>query len=327
MKERILEWAGYVAPSGSEGGLQEALLGAVREAADEVRVDVLGNGIATKRGEGPHVVLVAHADEPGVMAIHVDERGFLRLISIGDVPAHELVGRQVRFTNGVTGIIGVEGKVKREDIGFEHLYADIGAESEEEARSRVPLGTAGVVWEPLSEIGTHRLAGRALDNRAGCAVAAEAFLQLAALGRRVSVVFSAQQAVGARGAGTAAFQLNPDLAIVIDAAPAGDMPEAPRMALSLGKGPCVKIMDGTAVVPLDVKDHLVESARRLGLAIQYEVWPRGLSDAGAVQLSQGGVKVGGVSYPARRLGGLAQVIDLRDVAGAVRLVVEAARSW
>ncbi|MCL6515556.1 MAG: peptidase M42 [Alicyclobacillus sp.] len=326
MKARILHWAEVVAPSGSEGQVREALLGAIRAAADTVRVDALGNAIATKAGEGKHVVLVAHADEPGVMAIHADEQGFLRLIAIGDVPAEALVGRMVQFTNGVTGVVGVESRVKPQDVGFEHLFVDVGAASQAEAQRLVPLGTAGVVQSPVVEMGPHRLAGRALDNRAGCAVAAEAFLRLAAMGRKVSVVFTAQQAVGSRGAGTAAYQLEPDLAIVVDAAPAGDMPEAPRMALRLGQGPALKVMDGTAVVPLDVKHHLEESARRAGVEIQYEVWPRGQSDAGAVQLSQAGVKVGGVSYPARR-SGMMQVIDLRDLDAAVRWVVAAAASW
>ncbi|CAM3928447.1 M42 family peptidase [Alicyclobacillus pomorum] len=327
MKDLILKLAGYVAPSGSESAVQEALLELVKDVADEVYTDALGNGIAKKSGNGPHVALAAHADEAGVMVIHIEDEGFLRVISVGDVKAQALVGRHVKFTNGVTGVVGVESKVKLEDISFDNLYVDIGAENGDVAKSKVYIGLSGVALEPVVDIDEHKLAGRALDNRVGCAIAIEAFRQAAAAGHNVSLVFTSQQTVGARGAKTAAFQLQPDLAIVVDAVPAGDMPQATRMDLKLGAGPAVKIMDGTAIVPLKVKDHLIETAKKEGIDIQYEVWPRGLSDAGSIQLSVDGIPVGGVSYPARYVGNTSTMVDLRDAEAAVRLIVEAIRSY
>jgi putative aminopeptidase FrvX len=323
LKQRILELAAYVAPSGAEGELREQLLSLVSDVADETWVDALGNGIARKRGDGPHVMLAAHADEVGVMVIHIEDEGFLRIISVGPVDAKSLVGRHVQFTNGVTGVIHAEHKVKLEEIGFEHLYIDIAANNRDEAAERAPIGLSGVILEPVVELTPHHLAGRALDNRVGCAVAIEAFRQAAAAGKNVSVVFTAQQTVGARGARPAAFQLRPDLALVVDAAPAGDMPGAKRMDLKLGHGPAIKVMDGTSIIPLDVKRHLEDSAERVGVAVQYEVWPRGLSDAGALQMALDGVPTGGVTYPARYVGGPTNVIDLRDAEAAVKLLVEA----
>lgn len=327
LRDLITDLARPVGPSGTEPQMQAALLDRVRDVADEVFVDVLGNGVAVKRGDGPHVLLAAHADELGVMVIHIEDNGFLRLISVGDVDPHCLPGRIVRFTNGTVGVVGAEAQVKREELGFEHLYVDIGAESGAEARERAFVGLEGVVDEPVREVAPHRLAGRALDNRAGCAIAIAAFRSAAAAGRRVSLVFTAQQELGARGARTAAYRLRPDLALVIDAAPCGDTPGAERMELKLGAGPAVKIVDATAVVPARVKDHLLDAGKRLGLAIQYEVWPRGRSDAGALQAAAGGVAVGGISYPARYMGTPAVMIDLRDVAACARLAAEAVTSY
>ncbi|MCF8563757.1 peptidase M42 [Alicyclobacillus tolerans] len=326
MKELILELASYAAPSGTESNIQEALLKHVRDVADEAFVDTLGNVIATKHGHGPHVVLAAHADEAGIMAIHIDESGYIRIISVGDVKPASLIGRHVQFTQGITGVVGVEDKVKLQDLAMDHLYVDIGAADESEANAKVRIGDEAVVLEPVVQLGDTRLAGRALDNRVGCAIAIEAFKRAAADGAHVSVVFTAQQAVGARGAKTAAFRLHPDLALIVDAVPAGDMPSAPRMELKLGKGPAVKIMDGTAVVPLDVKNHLIDSAAQAGIDVQYEVWPRGLSDAGAIQLSTDGIPVGGVSYPARYLGGPSTVVDLNDASDCANLIVAAIRN-
>lgn len=326
MKELIMKLAAYTAPSGSESELQQVLLDHVRDVADEAYVDTLGNAIARKQGKGPHVVFVAHADENGVMVIHIDEDGFLRLIPVGNTHASRLVGRHIQFTNGVVGVVGVESKVKVQDVSFDHLYVDIGCASQVEAQAKISIGTSGVVTEAVVALDEHKLAGRALDNRVGCAIAIEAFRQTAAAGYNVSVVFTAQQTVGARGAKTAAFRLEPDLALIVDAVPAGDMPKADRMELKLGAGPAIKIMDGTAIVPLQVKDQLIAAAEKAGIHVQYEVWPRGLSDAGAFQLSVDGIHVGGVSYPARYVGGPSTVVDLRDAQAVVSLLVQTVQS-
>ncbi len=325
MKELIRSLAGFVAPSGTEAEFQNTLLGFVKEAADECMIDTLGNGIAKKNGKGPHVMLAAHADESGVMVIDIDEDGFLRLIPVGDMKPIALVGRHVQFVSGVIGIVGVESTVKRQNITFDHLYVDIGASSLANAREKIQIGTEGVILEPVVDIGGDLLAGRALDNRVGCAIAIEAFKQAANDGYQVSLVFTAQQTVGARGAKTAAFRLQPDLAIVIDAVPAGDMPDAPRMDVKLGHGPAIKIMDGTAIVPLDIKNHLLDSAKSIGISVQHEVWPHSLTDAGAIQMSVDGIAVGGVSYPARYVGGPSTLVDIRDANAAVKVIVEAIR--
>jgi endoglucanase len=80
-------------------------------------------------------------------------------------------------------------------------------------------------------------------------------------------------------------------------------------------------------VPLEVKNHLIQTAKELNLSTQYEVWPRGQSDAGAIQLSVDGIAIGGVSYPARFVGGNSTVVDLADVNDALKLVVAAAASY
>jgi len=327
VKDLILELTRQIAPSGTERAFQASLLAHVADTADEVHIDALGNGIARKHGEGPHILLAAHADESGVMVIDIDDEGFLRLISVGDLKPNTLVGRHVHLCNGVIGVIGVEKDIRVQDVSFDHLYVDIAAQSRAVAAEKVFIGLEGVVLEPVVELDDNRMAGRALDNRVGCAIAIQAFRGAAAQGRNISLAFTAQNAVGARGAKTLAYQLRPDLAIVIDAAPAGDMPEAVRMSLALGKGPAIKIMDQTAIVPLAVKDHLIASAKGIGLDTQFEVWPHGGSDAGSIQLSVDGVAVGGVSYPARYVGGPSTVVDLRDAAGAVALIIEAIRTF
>jgi putative aminopeptidase FrvX len=327
MKEFIRQLASQIIPSGYERNALPDLLRSLEDIADETHIDVLGNGIVKKAGHGPHVAISAHIDEPGVMVIHVEDNGYLRILSVGDLQPGRLIGRHVQFTGGSIGIVGVESEVRAENVTYDHLYVDLGCQTAAEANALTPIGTCGVALEPVVELEGDCLAGRALDNRAGCAAAIEAFRALAGDGRRVSLVLAAQSTVGARGAKTAAFALEPDVVFVIDAAPAGDMPKATRMELSLGQGPAIKILDGTIVIPLAMKDLLRKAADEMKINVQYEVWPNGKSDSGAYHLSQSGVLVGSISYPARYVGGISTVVNINDVQAVKDLVIAAAKAY
>src|SRR6516225_110477 len=65
--------------SGFEDDVREVIRPLAAECADEVRTDVLGNLIATKRGRSPRTLMLdAHMDEIGFIINHVEESGFLR---------------------------------------------------------------------------------------------------------------------------------------------------------------------------------------------------------------------------------------------------------
>ncbi|SIS96422.1 zinc-binding metallopeptidase family protein [Alicyclobacillus vulcanalis] len=322
MRDAVMRWLDYVAPSGSERTLVDALLDSVREAADEVLVDALGSGIARKRGDGPHLMLAAHVDEPGLMVIDIDDRGYLHVVSVGDVKPRECVGRQVVFTNGAVGLVHAE-EPKEGDLDIDALVIDVGARSREEAERLAPIGTAGVLMVQPVSWGESLVTGRAIDNRLGCWAAAEAFRRLSAKGKNVSLAFTAQNVVGARAARAAAFQLEPAYAIVVDAADADDvLHRSPVVAL--GKGPVLKVMDRATVVPLEGKRAVEKAADGLGLALQYEVSREAWSDTGAIQLSRGGCVAIGLGYPVRRAGAFAATADLADVDGLIRLLVATA---
>ena len=114
------------------------------------------------------------------------------------------------------------------------LHIDIGARSREEAEELVRVGDAGV-WEgePI-ELPNDRLVSRALDNRLGAYVALEAARRVAEAGDAqvdVVAVAAVSEEVGLFGARTAAFALEPDVALAIDVTHATDVPAAtPKLA-------------------------------------------------------------------------------------------------
>ena len=329
MKELIKSLCEHIAPPGGERALSNELLEKVRDVAHQTSIDRLGNVIATKNGDGPHVVLMAHADQSGVMIMDIADKGFLRIIGAGNLEPGRLVGCQVVFQNGVKGVVQLEANTKDAEIRFDHLFVDIGKSSKASASELVHIGLSGVMVAPFTELGATRICGGSIDNRVGCAIAITAFRDLAAMNRHVSVVFTAMQTVGARGVGAATFALSPDLALVVDAGPCDDVPGHDVSSTELGKGPIIQVMDGTAIVSVRIRRHLEESAKKKGIAAQFGVWPKGSADtdAGAIQLTKAGVAVGGVHYPARYVGSTSTVVDVQDAQNAASLIVEAASSY
>lgn len=322
MKELIKKLTETYGPSGHEERIRGVIRGEIEGLADEVRVDPLGNLIALKRGggDGVKVMLAAHMDEIGVIVTHVDEKGFLRFAPIGGVIPHTLLGARVVFANGVVGTFGIEGRPlpdKDKPPKIEKMYLDVGATDKENVP--VQVGDAAGFQREFTDLGG-RLMAKAFDDRIGCAILIQTLRELEKTPHEVYFVFTVQEEVGVRGAITSAYGVAPDLAIAVDITATGDTPEAHPMAVSLGKGPAIKVMDrGMLAHPL-VKNLLVDTAKELGIPYQLEVLEFGGTDAMAIQVSREGVPAGVVSIPTRYAHTPSQMVDYEDVLNVVKLL-------
>ncbi len=331
MKDLIKKLVEAISPSGYEGPIRQIIRSEVEPLADDLRVDNLGNlivHIAPRPSEsavqGRKIMLVAHMDEIGVMATHIDERGFVRFIPIGGVRPHTCPGGRVRFLNGASGVIGVE---RSEDPGkvpaFEQMFIDLGAS--EQAGCPVQVGDVAGFERPFLDLGK-RLASKTMDDRIGVAVLIEVMRQLGETPHEVDFVFSVQEEVGVRGATVAAFSLEPDLGLAVDVTAWGDTPKSARMEISLGKGPAIKVRDSGMLADPRVVDWMVRTAEGAGLPYQLEVLEWGGTDAQAIQLSRAGVPAGTLSIPCRYVHSPSEMVDYDDVQNAVRLLVELLRN-
>lgn len=319
--ERLL--AGY-GPSGREGPVRAILEETLAGHVDSLTTDALGNLIALRKGDGTgrRILVAAHADHIGLAVVDADENGFLRVCAVGGVHAAGMAAQHVVSSRGVCGVVGADGDAKPE-VKIEQLYIDIGAGSREEALAQAEIGEIFVARPRVSRLGEHRIASPAMDDRVACAVLAEAMLALpAGLKNEVAAVFTAQEEVGTRGAGPAAYALRPDMGLAIDVTLTGDTPQAkPKLPIRLGGGAAVKIMDRSAICSPQVVSLLLETAQREQIPVQREVLPVGGTDAGAIQRSRGGVPAGVISIPCRYVHSAAETVDLRDVEAALALLL------
>jgi tetrahedral aminopeptidase len=293
MKELIKKLVETVGPSGYENAVRELVRGEIAGLADEIRVDALGNLIARKgqkSAEGLRVMLSAHMDEIGIIATHIDEHGFVRFTTIGGVRPHTCIGGRVRFLNGTAGLISMEKMESPDKLpSFEQLFIDVGAS--DKASCPVKVGDIAAFDRPFVDLN----------------------------GRLVS---KTQEEVGLRGATTAAYGVDPDVALSVDVTLVGDTPKGIRMEVSLGKGPTVKVRDGGMLSDPRVVRWMVDTAEKAGIPYQLEVLEGGTTDARAIQLARAGVPVGCMSIPTRYIHSPSEMVDYKDVQQAVRLLVE-----
>jgi putative aminopeptidase FrvX len=304
-----------------EEQIRDLIRGEVESLVDEVKVDALGNLIVLKKGsgEGKRVMLAAHMDEIGLMISYVDKKGFLRFQPIGGIDPMSLVGGRVQFADGSVGVIAPENRQEfRKQPELSKLYIDIGATSYDEAQAR--LGEAVGFSRPLADLGK-RIVAKALDDRISCAILIEVLRQLGSCPHDLYCVFSVQEEVGLRGARTSAYGLEPDMGVAVDITMSADTPEAAKMAMKLGGGPCIKVMDSGMLSHPGVKHLMIEAAEAAGIPYQLEVLEGGSTDAAAIQLAGAGVPAGCVSIACRYFHTPSEMVDMGDVENAVRLLV------
>lgn len=311
--------------------VQEALTPLV----DHLEVDVMGNVVGVKRGNGGRkVMLAAHMDEIGFLVRHIDDKGFVRLQPLGGFDARQLFAQRVlvhtRKGEVLRGVLAYSTKpahlLTPEEINkppqMESFFVDLGL-SAEGVKERVSVGDM-VTMDRTTESCGDVFFGKAMDDRVGVFVMIEALRQLK--GKRLEVdiyaVATAQEEVGLRGATTAAYALEPDIGIALDVTLANDYPGPPdtETVTKLGQGVAIKVMDGSLICHPKLVEHFREIAEREGIAHQMEILPRGGTDAGALQRSRAGVVSITLSIPTRYVHTVNEMVHRKDVEAAVHLL-------
>lgn len=328
-------------PSGFEDSVAKTLQPIIAPFVDETRIDTLGNLIATRRGTGDKTLMIdAHMDEIGFIVTYVEEGGFLRFAQTSGwdpriVPAHAVtiatdLGTYQKGYIGMPPPHILRPEDRDKPYKLEDLFIDIGATSADDvARLGIRVGSPLVIAYPFERLNQQTVMARALDDRAGCAVLVKTLEALAGQDIDVTVVaaFTVQEEVGLRGAGTAAFQIEPDIALVLETTVAADVPGIPpaRQPTRFGQGPAVVVMDNTMIANGGSVRAITELADEHLIPWQYRVPFGGGTNAGAIQRSRGGVQTNVISLPVRYFHSPYAIMRLDDFENTVRLVTQFTR--
>ncbi len=323
-------------PSGYEQPGQAVVEKYLKPYADEIHRDVHGNlhAILNPKAKA-RVMLSGHCDELGLMVMHIDEKGYLYISSVGGVYVPLLQGERIVIHTAkgpVPGVIGVkpihlmDPKERESAVSKMHeLWVDIGAKDKAEAEDLVELGDVATIDRGLLELPNQRIVARGLDDRIGVYVVAEA-LRLASkekLSVAIHMVSSVQEEIGLRGAHTAAYAIDPYIGVAVDVGFATDFPNCnPKMVgeATLGGGPILH--RGPNFNPA-VYDRLVRAAKEARIKVQQQPIQRGSgTDANAIQLTRSGVAAALISIPCRYMHSPAEMISIKDADNSAKLLAK-----
>jgi putative aminopeptidase FrvX len=328
-------------PSGYEGQAQAVFDQHVKPAADAYAKDALGNRIATLNPKGdPVLMLAGHMDELGLIITYVNKDGFLYFDTIGGHDLSVISGRRVIIQTDHGVVKGVTGKraihlmeeEERKKVPKKHeIWIDIGAPSKEAALQRVNIGDVATYDHELELFSGSIGTARAFDNKVGAYIVGETLIRLARekkkFAAKVVSVATSQEEIGVRGATTAAYLVNPHIAVAVDVGHATDHPDCDNRKFGetkLSGGPI--ICRGANINPR-IYERLVAAAKKLKTPYQLEADPRPTgTDARAIQMARGGIATGLISVPLRYMHTPSEVVDLEDVERCVQLLVEFAKS-
>lgn len=322
MIETLKTLCGLSGVSSYEDQVREYIRRRVEPYADSVRTDALGNLIVFKRGAkaaGNKLMLCAHMDEVGLMVKSVTDEGYLKFGCVGGIDRRVLLGKRVTVgEKAAPGVIGLKAihlttaEERKKVPKLTELYIDIGAKDREEALAQVELGDICTFVSDVTEFGNGMLKAKAIDDRVGCAVMVKLLEE--DLPMDCTFAFTAMEEAGTRGAFGAAFDLTPEIALVLEGTTAADIPslEPDRQVCWPGKGPVLAWMDGGTIYDRELFELLRALAEQNGLPWQMKHYLSGGTDASAIQRTKAGVRVTGISAAVRYLHAPSSVCSISD---------------
>lgn len=313
--------------SGDEGAVAEFIINEIKDYC-QYYVDNLGSVVAFKKGAKVpknRVMLCAHTDEVGFIITDITDDGYLKFAAVGGIDSKVCLDRNITV-NGINGVIGLKpvhqlsDAEKDEAPKFKDLFIDIGAKDKSEAMKYVKLGDFAYFSSQYYEFGNGFVKSKALDDRIGCALLIELVKQ--DLEYDTYFVFNVQEEIGLRGSGCTAYDIQPDISIILEATTAADLCSVTggdRVCV-LGEGPVVSFMDSRTVYDKKLYNLAFDLAEKNSIKIQTKTAIAGGNDAGAVQQAGKGSRVLAVSLPCRYIHSPSSVVKLSDIEETRRLL-------
>ena len=309
--------------SGREGEINKVITEFVTGYADEITTDGIDNLIVFKAGNGKNkkkIMVSAHKDEIGFMVMAIDDKGFLTVRGVGGIDVMATYSNKVIFKNGTIGIMGLKKGPGEPKQDITDMYVDIGATSRKDAEKKVKVGDVASYLGDLVKLGNGRVASKAIDDRIGCYIAIQALMKLDSQYNDMYFVFSSQEELGLRGATVASRGIKPDIGVAVDITGSYDVPGTSTGNMKIGEGAAIKVMDRSVICDETVVGTMVEICSSNKIKYQMDILPSGGTDAGAMNISNDGVRTGGISIPSRNGHSPVCVVDMKDVQACIDLL-------
>jgi endoglucanase len=303
-------------PVGQERAVLDYIEPLWRAAGAETERTRLGNIVARAGGQGPKLLLVAHADELCYLVRAIDANGFLWLANGQGWERRTslrnwfTIGQRVRVLARSGTLPGVIAAATGHaatlilsepgELTWNDFWVDTGLTRAELLERGVTPGTR-VIWDATTEQFGPHVVGKALDDRVPLAVITEVLRRVppGELGCELTLACTVQEEVGLIGAFALAARERFDAAIVVEIGLAGDIPGLSEQAipLRLGAGPVLIHKDALVHYDYALTAALERQAAHAGIPIQHAVFGSFGSDGAA--LMKADIPSAMVAFPAR----------------------------
>ncbi len=326
--------------SGREKQVRQYVELQIKDDVDELLYDKIGSIIGHKKGNGPKVMISGHMDEVGLLVTQITKEGFVKFTALGGWFSQVMLAQvwDIHTPKGVIKAISgskplhlIPADKKKETINIDDIYLDVGASSKAEAESFGILPgqmiTPSVQFIELAN--PKYLVSKAWDNRIGSAVLIEVLKRLKNTELNVDFYasFTVQEEVGVRGAKTASYVVNPDVAIAIDSGIGSDVPNGDPEEQTLGAGPQILVYDKGLLPHRGLRSFVLDIANNNKISYQQGAITVGRTDAAMMHLSQDGALGLSICIPTRYLHSHTSIIHTDDFENCVELVCEFLKSF
>ncbi|HEV2594068.1 MAG TPA: M42 family metallopeptidase [Sphingomicrobium sp.] len=323
-------------PPGFEEPVRKIMVGELRPVTDQITYDGLGSVIARQGNKGPRIMLDAHMDELGGMIRRSTADGFLTMQMLGGWLDQAIAGQRwiiigskgpVQAITSIRDVHLARADERGKLITRDAVFLDVGATNAAEvAKLGVSPGDPVVPDSSFAIMnGTQSYAGKAWDDRVGCAVLVEAARLLRAKGHPNQVYFAAtvQEEIGLRGARASTAIVKPDIGIAIEGGVTGDSGGArpDESQMRLGGGPGLFLYDSSALPNRKLVAMIRRTAAARQIPLQFDLVQGYGDDSAEMQSVDGGAPTVNLVVPARYTHVHNGIINRHDFDRMVDLVV------
>lgn len=302
-----------------------------------VHRDRLGGVAIEKRGtsDRPRILLAGHMDEIGFVVKRVTDEGFIQFLPFGGWMDQVLPAHRVLVCGSKGKVLGVIGATpphlvphdKRNQVTEKRdMFIDVGATSADEVREMgIAIGDPIAPDSSFTELaGGKFVLAKAFDDRAGVALAMETLLELGPDHPNTAYAAAtvAEEKTGAGGM-TVAWNVDPDIAIVLEVGITGGTPGIDEKATieRCGQGVGILFNEGGAIPSPKLRRFARTVAEEEGIPFQDSFYEAGGSDGNAIHRHKTGVPYVLLTVPTRYIHTHNQVMASDDYDAALRLCV------
>lgn len=304
MDKLLNELLNTLSLSGSEEYIIKLIRKNIPESVVNINEDKMGN-LIVKVGQGEKKIMICtHTDEKGLIVSYIEKDGKARAEKIGDFSSESVQNSIVLFNNGVKGKLISNNN---------ELIIDLGMNSRDEVlRSGIREGyVAGIIGNTV-DLKT-KIFSCNISDKVGIYILIKIIEQIKELDGEINFVFSTQGQLGGRGARAAAYSIDPDYCIVINAINSDDK------GISLDGGPVLKIMDKTLIGNNKVISSIESVAEKNHINIQRTL-NMGSSLGSFIHKERAGIPTVEIGVPCRYKGSSVELVSIEDISNTEKLI-------